>query len=68
MRRRKVDPSITDERRTVLFILAQRGWTVQDLAAASGCDLETLRHWLAGTGAISPADREAIAAAIANDQ
>jgi transcriptional regulator with XRE-family HTH domain len=64
MRRRKIDSSLTEYRRDVLLALAQRGWTVDDLARASGCDRATLRGWLAGTGAISQADRERIAAAL----
>ncbi len=64
MRRRKIDQSLTEFRREVLFALAQRGWTVDDLARASGCDRSVLREWLAGTGAISQADRERIAAAL----
>jgi len=67
MRRRKVDPSLTDDRRTVLLALAQRGWTVYDLARATRCPVAALRPWLAGTGAISQADRERIMAAITQE-
>jgi transcriptional regulator with XRE-family HTH domain len=55
---------MTDDRRTVLLALAQRGWTVYDLAQAARCSVAALRPWLAGTGAISQADRERIMAAI----
>lgn len=65
MRRRKVEPSINDERRVVLLALAQRGWTVADLAQASGCNQTMLRHWLSGVGTISQADRERINTALA---
>jgi len=64
MRRRKIDPSLTEFRRSVLFALAQRGWTVDDLARATGCDRAVLRGWLAGTGAISQFDRERISAVL----
>ena len=60
MRRRKIDPSLTEFRRSVLFALAERGWTVDDLARATGCNGAVLRGWLAGTGAISQLDRERI--------
>jgi len=58
---------MTDDRRTVLLALAQRGWTVYDLAQAARCPVATLRPWLAGTGAISQDDRDRIMAAIAQD-
>jgi len=64
MRRRKIEPISTDLRRSVLLALAHRGWTVDDLARATGCDAATLRGWLAGTSAISQADRERIGAAL----
>ena len=68
MRRRKIEPISTDLRRSVLLALAQRGWTVDDLARATGCDVATLRGWLAGTSAISQTDRERIGAALPETQ
>lgn len=59
MRRRKVQP-LNDQRREVLLWLAQRGWMVAQLAAASGCDAAILRAWLEGKRSLSEAERLAI--------
>ncbi|MBM7844007.1 hypothetical protein [Herpetosiphon giganteus] len=63
MRRRKVQP-LNDQRREVLLWLAQRSWTVAELAAASGCDAAILRAWLEGKRSLSEAERLAIEEAL----
>lgn len=66
MRRRKPDHSIPlDDLQGVLFTLAQRGWSVDQLAQATGGDPATLRRWLRGEVAISQELREKIAAVLA---
>ncbi|ABX06695.1 MAG TPA: XRE family transcriptional regulator [Herpetosiphon sp.] len=63
MRRRKPQP-LNEQRREVLLWLAQRGWTLAQLAAASGCDSAILRAWLEGKRSLSEAERLAIEEAL----
>lgn len=67
MRRRKLDTT-TDDLPAILLALAHRGWTVADLAAATGADAAELQLWLRGLGSISQAAREAVARCLSGVQ
>lgn len=54
----------TDDLPTVILALARRGWTVGDLALATGGDTMLLERWLRGIGSISQDLRERVASAL----
>lgn len=65
-RRRKAGPAAQpDDLPAIMFALARRGWSVEDLARAVGADAELLKRWLRGGDAISQELRERIAAILA---